>query len=291
MTEISLILYAEFVKKSCQKGFAPLAIILIASFVIIVSLSIGYTIGIQNAAKNNQNTEPRATINKTRNPSSSESAEIATPSAEKQTIPEIKPLPDITLSAQPKEEAALLSWQFTGSAPQGFKVLKSLNPNPEYPGREGDSNQYLSSPDTRTYLWQNIDATKTYHFRVGIYENGKIIKYSNDVTAKPLIKKVSEPTSETQLTLTAVSQEPGQVRLNWTTKGISAPIGFKTAYSQNPNPTYPQDTWHYLSSPDAREDTFTKLPSGQTLHFRVGVYVGGEKGAYPYSNDIAITVK
>ncbi|MFH0936986.1 MAG: hypothetical protein V1808_01690 [Candidatus Daviesbacteria bacterium] len=107
-------------------------------------------------------------------------------------------------------------------------------------------------------------------------------------TAIPPTPKVSSETNKT-LTLSAVSQEPGKVKLNWNFEGTLG-SGFKTAYSKDPNPTYPEDTWHYLDN-SKREDVFEGLSSGEKYHFRVGIYVGGENPVSLYSNDIEVTVK
>jgi len=97
-------------------------------------------------------------------------------------------------------------------------------------------------------------------------------------------------TVNNQLTLTAVSNEAGRVQLNWSFSGTPG-SGFKTVYNTSPNPTYPQNTWHYLDNNSKRDDVFEGLPSGQKLYFRVGVYVGGENPVSLYSNNVEVTVK
>lgn len=89
---------------------------------------------------------------------------------------------DIKLSVKKDGEKAKLSWSISGgSAPKGFKVVKSKNKNPEYPTRSGDEYQYFSDSGTRSYTWQGFSSGKTYHFRVCVYKGGSCGKYSNDV--------------------------------------------------------------------------------------------------------------
>lgn len=92
-----------------------------------------------------------------------------------------------------------------------------------------------------------------------------------------------------QLNLTAGSNEPGKVSMSWTLNGDAA-NGFKEVWADHANPTYPEDHWNYDSDTNLRSYTFSGLPSGQTLHFRVGVYKSGQ-GVTTYSNDVTVTVK
>ncbi|MBI5071636.1 FecR domain-containing protein [Candidatus Falkowbacteria bacterium] len=71
-----------------------------------------------------------------------------------------------------------LSWALSGNSPYGYKLVKSLEPNPVYPGNEY---VYLSSPDMKgSYTWDVVDPG-TYHFRVCAYNGGGgCVFYSND---------------------------------------------------------------------------------------------------------------
>lgn len=71
-----------------------------------------------------------------------------------------------------------LSWALSGNSPYGYKLVKSLEPNPVYPGNEY---VYLSSPDMKGgYAWDVVDPG-TYHFRVCAYNGGGgCVFYSND---------------------------------------------------------------------------------------------------------------
>lgn len=71
-----------------------------------------------------------------------------------------------------------LSWALSGNSPYGYKLVKSLEPNPVYPGNEY---VYLSSPDMKGgYAW-DLKEPGTYHFRVCAYNGGGgCVFYSND---------------------------------------------------------------------------------------------------------------
>jgi len=82
--------------------------------------------------------------------------------------------------------------------------------------------------------------------------------------------------------------DPGKVKLTWTTDGLDASKGFKVVISENENPVYPGNSYHYLTDPGTRLDYWSNLTSGKTYHFRVCQYLGGACGIY--SNDIAVMV-
>lgn len=71
-----------------------------------------------------------------------------------------------------------LSWALSGNAPYGYKLIKSLESNPTYPGDEAI---YISSTDSKgSYIW-DVKEAGTYHFRVCAYNGGGgCVFYSND---------------------------------------------------------------------------------------------------------------
>jgi len=79
-----------------------------------------------------------------------------------------------------------------------------------------------------------------------------------------------------------------KVYLNWTKSGLSAENGFKVVTSQDSNPVYPGNDYHYFDKSSDNSDTWTNLTAGKTYHFRVCEYLSGKCGTY--SNDVAITV-
>lgn len=184
-----------------------------------------------------------------------------------------------------RENGAAVEW--TGESINGFKVCYGESANPTYPG----SNCTLKGAGDRKFEVGGLTAGKTYHFRVGIYgTDGKVSVYSNNATVVPT-GSTSNTTSNNSgtLSLTASSNESGKVSMSWTLNGD--PInGFKEVWSTDANPTYPEDHWNYDSDTGLRTYTFSGLPSGQTLHFRVGIYKSGQ-GVTTYSNDVTVTVK
>lgn len=85
----------------------------------------------------------------------------------------------ISLSGKEDGVKARLYWEIHGGkAPEGFKVVKSKQPNPVYPG---DDYLYIKDPDDRSCVWKGFYKEKTYHFRICVYKKGKCVTYSNDV--------------------------------------------------------------------------------------------------------------
>lgn len=77
-----------------------------------------------------------------------------------------------------------VQWNVEGYSPSGFKVVWSLNENPEYPNRSGDKYQYFSDPARRES--ESLDAFSgpgNYFVRVCAYYNGSCIldSYSNQI--------------------------------------------------------------------------------------------------------------
>lgn len=85
----------------------------------------------------------------------------------------------VSLNVKKEGNAADLSWSISGgSAPLGFKIVKSKDKNPVYPGNDY---QYLSDKNVRNYEWDGFKSGSSYHFRVCIYKGGSCGAYSNDV--------------------------------------------------------------------------------------------------------------
>jgi len=89
------------------------------------------------------------------------------------------------------------------------------------------------------------------------------------------------------ITLNGV-QDNGKAVLTWSLVGMGSPKGFKVVVSESPNPVYPGNDYHYLSSPDVRSDAWDTLAKGKTYYFRVCEYLGGACGVY--SNNATVTL-
>ena len=73
----------------------------------------------------------------------------------------------ITLSGEKSSSGVRLHWNTSGvNISHGFKVVKSKESNPVYPGNDY---KYLSDSGVRDYKWK-IDTGKKYHFRVCAYQ-------------------------------------------------------------------------------------------------------------------------
>jgi hypothetical protein len=190
----------------------------------------------------------------------------------------------LTVNTSLSGTAVKLNWESNFYSSKGYKVVISNNPNPVYPGNDY---HYLSNPETRSDSWTNLQAGKTYHFRVCEYLDGSCGAYSNDVAVTVKDYAVID-NSNGLITLNAWYDESlGKVRLEWAVKDLYSAKGYKVVISNNPNPVYPGNDYHYLSDPNVRADKWAGLASG-TYHFRVCEYLGGACGAY--SNNYEITV-
>jgi hypothetical protein len=193
----------------------------------------------------------------------------------------------ITLSGKKSSSGVRLHWEVNGvNTSKGFKVVKSKNKNPVYPG---DDYKYLSDSEVRDYKWK-IDTGKKYHFRVCAYlGDGRCGIYSNDieVRAPEGDDKDSNDDYATNVSLKA-EVDGDEVKLKWEISGGDAPKGFKVVKSKNKNPVYPGDDYKYLSDSDTRKYTWKDLKKGKEYHFRVCIYKGGKCGEY--SNDVKISL-
>ncbi len=176
-----------------------------------------------------------------------------------------------------------LSWSLSGvTAPNGFKLVKSLEAYPTYPD---DSAIWIDS-QTRNYLLKITDG-KTYHFRICVYGNGGCSTYSNN------LQITTKTASENQeiygtLSLNATYMGNYKVKLAWSLKG-NAPYGFKLVKSLEPNPVYPGNDYVYLSDPAVRSYVWEMAYPG-TYHFRVCAYNGNGACVF-YSNDMSLPIQ
>ncbi len=199
-------------------------------------------------------------------------------------------MPELKLSAQVHGADVKLAWKAVNAgATEGFKVVMSDSANPSYPGNEY---KYLSDTKTADYVWPGFKPGQTVHFRVCAYAEGVCKFYSNDVAISIAPEAQDQEVSSTvsqdgTLVLRAILSDPGKVKLDWDISGLDTSKGFKVVMSESVNPVYPGNTYHYLTSPAARQDYWSGL-GNKTYHFRVCQYLGGACGKY--SNDVAVSV-
>lgn len=179
-----------------------------------------------------------------------------------------------------------LTWTSTADTPKGFKVVISENSNPVYPGNDY---HYLTDPAVRQDTWSGL-GNKTYHFRVCQYLGGACGIYSNDAAIQVSTNGAqASNTAAGTITLTATPIGDGKVAMTWSLNDMTSSKGFKVVVSEQANPVYPGNDYHYYSEPNKSDDVWTGLTAGKTYHFRVCEYLGGYCGTY--SNDVTALVK
>lgn len=163
---------------------------------------------------------------------------------------------------------ATMDWSATGSFPNGFKIVQSeTNPEPVYPG---DTWTYISDGSLRAATVSGTAGHK-YYFRICQYDGSGCSVYSPTYTFS---FASSGDTSSESITITGANQAgAGKGILFWSATG-NFPKGFKIAWSEtNTAPTYPADTWVYISDGAARQAEVTGTP-GHKYYFRVCKYNG-----------------
>ena len=196
---------------------------------------------------------------------------------------------EISLTGQLTDPGKIrLDWSLNGvEVPKGFKVVMSTEPNPVYPGNKY---HYKSSPSTRHDYWTRLRDNTTYHFRVCQYLGGKCGVYSNDVAIKVKVNGAfAEGVMPGNINLGVEPLGDGKVSINWDLVNMDSPKGYKVVVSEEPDPVYPGNDYHYISNPEQTSDTWSDLTPGKTYHFRVCEYLGGFCGTY--SPDVSVIVK
>ena len=186
----------------------------------------------------------------------------------------------LVLSAQTADAQVSLSWTLAGySNFQGFKLFRSeTNAMPDYPD---DWWKYIDGPATRSSVDNRVLGGHTYYYRLGVYNQGLILGYSNAVQIS-----VAGQSQELNIILTA-SQAAGKVNLSWDVSGDVLYDGFKVCRSEtNPEPAYPAEWVAYITGATAYSDADVKV--GTTYYYRVGIYRNGS--IFKYSNAVTIAV-
>ncbi|MEN8252327.1 MAG: hypothetical protein ABFQ53_02000, partial [Patescibacteria group bacterium] len=192
---------------------------------------------------------------------------------------------EIKLSGEESSSGVRLHWDVSGvDTSHGFKIVKSTEKYPVYPGNEY---QYLSDPHVRDHKWK-IDTGEGYHFRVCVYlGNGKCGLYSNDIYVETPSDDEKSDDYAGDVTLSAEAQGD-DVKLKWDISGGDAPKGFKIVKSKEKNPVYPGNDYKYISDENVRKYEWKDLKEGKTYYFRVCIYEGGKCGEY--SNNVKVSL-
>lgn len=188
----------------------------------------------------------------------------------------------IVTITSPQAGKIYVKWNVTGfTSSNGFKIVRSTSANPTYPnnGLPNWAYTYMSDANAREGYLYDVPAG-TYHVRVCAY-NGSTCNsyYTNDRTVT-----VAGDSVPTFTSMTATYTGSNSVQVSWSLSGAWT-TGYKVVWDTNANPTYPEDSWHYVFS---TSDTVTGLTSGQTYHFRVCLYNGGCSDRYSVDRSVAI---
>jgi hypothetical protein len=187
----------------------------------------------------------------------------------------------VVLTAQAGEGIVTFTWTVSGySGFQGFKLCRSeTNTAPSYPD---DWWKYVDGESARSTSDNTVQAGHTYYYRLGIYNQGAVIAYSNVV-------QVTIPGQPQELSISlSAAVEGGKVKLTWQVNGQGSYDGFKVCRSESvANPSYPGEGLTLVSYGQyAYADG--DVASGHTYYYRVGIYKSGS--ILVYSNAVKVTI-
>lgn len=196
----------------------------------------------------------------------------------------------ISLKGEALPGGVKLAWTISGDGSKGFKVVKSTEANPEYPG---DSAEYVDG-NTRTLTRYGLSGGKTYHFRVCRYTGNGCDVYSNNLeltipaSEKETSSKYQSSNGELKLEAAVL---PGAVALSWTKSTSDRFEGYKVVRSlTNSDPSYPTDGYvDYL--PERDTQTFidgTAIP-GKSYYYRICALESGSSATC--GNVVKVTAK
>lgn len=196
----------------------------------------------------------------------------------------------ISLKGEALPGGVKLAWTISGDGSKGFKVVKSTDANPEYPG---DSAEYVDG-NTRTLTRYGLSGGKTYHFRVCRYTGNGCDVYSNNLELTiPASEK--EASSNYQSIADELKLEaavlPGAVALSWTKCTSDAFEGYKVVRSStNADPSYPTDGYvDYLPERDTLAFIDGTAIPGKSYYYRICALEKGQPAAC--GNVVKITAK
>ncbi len=182
-----------------------------------------------------------------------------------------------------------LTWSAdTDAAPYGFKILRSLDPNPIYPGAFFHSR---SDATAREDFWTGLKNDRTYYFRVCIVSaDGFCEKYSSSISITVSTDGAfASDTLPGVLTLEATAIGGGRGHFSWKAERVDVSEGLKLLISDSPDPIYPGSAYHRITDPDNGHHLWNGLDIGSTFYFRLCQDLGGFCGVY--SNSVSITVQ
>ncbi|HPN67596.1 MAG TPA: hypothetical protein PLZ62_02985, partial [bacterium] len=124
------------------------------------------------------------------------------------------------------------------------------------------------------------DSTK-YYYRIGAYQDGEVIAYSNTVK----ITYNEDDNSDTDLSATNTNNG---IKLTWGEYTDEDIDGYKLLKSTSDStPTYPDQSYKYISGSSSESYTDTNVDDGEDYYYRLGYY--HDSSIISYSNIVHIT--
>lgn len=182
-----------------------------------------------------------------------------------------------------------LTWSVdTEAAPYGFKILRSLDPDPIYPGAFFHSR---SDATAREDFWAGLKNDQTYYFRVCIVSvDGSCEQYSSSLSIIVSTDGAfAEDTLPGSLALEATAIGGGRGHFSWKAEHVDVSEGLKLLISDLPDPIYPGSAYHRITDPENGHHLWNGLDIGSTFYFRLCQDLGGFCGVY--SNGVSMTVQ
>lgn len=176
----------------------------------------------------------------------------------------------IKLAGEATSAGIKLTWNVEGiTIENGFKIVKSTEANPVFPGNDY---QYLSDSSTRSYKWALTDGA-TYHFRACQYNgDGQCLVYSNDISVTAY-QQTNEFSSDSESTapVMSVTAETTGVGIYWTDTSENAGFKYyKVVRSEiNPDLRYPDNS--YIAAKSAGQESHRDYGAakGTAYYYRI----------------------
>lgn len=188
---------------------------------------------------------------------------------------------NITLSYNNHSNGLQLNWN-TYPNVDGYKLLKSETDSLlTYP--EDGYYKYITGQSSYSYIDTNVYNNRDYYFRIGAYDNGNIVAYSN--TIHVYYENSNAVIENFEL---SVDEITNALQLTWgeyTENNIS---GYKILRStSDSNLTYPEDGYYkYISNPGATSYIDYNVNPSTRYYYRVAAYYNGS--ALDYTNTVEI---
>lgn len=190
---------------------------------------------------------------------------------------------DLNLEVSSTSDGVKLIWDYyRDSDVDGYKILRSTTDStPTYPDQ---SYTYVSGYTKETYTDTSVTDGKKYYYRIGVYQDGAVIVYS-EVESVTYDENASD--DDDDLNLEAESSTNG-VELNWDEYNDDDIDGYKILRSTSDStPTYPDQSYTYISGYTNNQYTDGSVTDGKKYYYRIGLYMDGE--IIGYSEVVSIT--